>query len=188
MPDGTTTATVETDADGKPTKDTVKTEPNANLTTEQIDALLGDAWKRAIREEREARKDAVARAETAEKLAKDATSDREKAIADAKAETRREILEEANGRLLRAEIKAAATGKLAHPELAVKLLDLDAFKVADDGSVDVKAIDTALDKLITDHPELKATILTGSADGGRQGDPTPPKIDMNTLLRAAAKG
>lgn len=179
MPDTTDTATVPTQAD-----DVIP--PKAD--DPKPDEPLGDAGKRALDSEREARRDAEARAKVAEKAAKEATSDRDKAIAEAKAEARREVLEEANGRLLRAEIKAAATGKLAHPELAVKLIDLSAFKVADDGSVDAKAIAAAIDTLIEEHGELKASAITGSADGGRQGDPAPSKLDMNMLLRAAAKG
>lgn len=178
MPDPTTaTATVTTQAD-----DEITSKPD-----HQPDSPLGDAGKRALESEREARRDAEARAKAAERAAKDATSDREKAIADAKAEARREVLEEANVRLLRAEIKAAATGKLANPELAVKLLDLSSFKVADDGSVEVKAITTAIDKLLETDPYLSAKAISGSADGGRQGDPAPSKLDMNTLIRAAAK-
>lgn len=161
---------------------------NVAVETPKPDEPLGDAGKRALESERESRKDAEARAKAAEKALRDASTEREKAVAEAKAEARREILDEANGRLLRAEIKAAATGKLAHPELAVKLLDMSAFKVADDGTVDEKAITTAIDKLLEDHGELKASTITGSADGGRQGDPAPSNLDMNTLLRAAAKG
>ncbi len=184
MPDDTkTTATVVVDDDGKPEKATVKTEPKS-------DESLGEGGIRALEAERELRKEAEARARAAERASREATSDREKAIADAKAEARREILDEANGRLLRAEVKAAAAGKFTNPEVAVKLLDLTAFKVADDGSVDTKAIETAIDKLLADEPYLaaKATTPSGSADGGRKGDPAASTIDMNTLLRAAAKG
>lgn len=179
MPDPADTATVPTQADEviAPKADDPKP-----------DEPLGDAGKRALDSEREARRDAEARAKAAEKLVKEANSERDKAIAEAKAEARREVLEEANGRLLRAEVKAAATGKFANPELAVKLLDLSEFKVADDGTVDTKAITAAIDKLLESDPYLKASTITGSADGGRQGDPAPSKLDMNTLLRAAAKG
>lgn len=177
------TATVTTD------------KPEATLTfdgtkgTEQPDEPLGDAGKRALESERELRKDAEARAKAAERAQREATSDREKAIADAKAEARREILDEANGRLLRAEVKAAAAGKFANPEVAVKLLDLSLFKVADDGSVDTKAITAAIDTLLADEPYLaaKVTAPSGSADGGRKGEPAPSKLDMNSLIRAAAK-
>jgi membrane protein involved in colicin uptake len=177
MPDTTDTATVPTQAD-----DVITPEAES-----KPDEPLGDAGKRALEAERESRKDAEARAKAAERALREATTEREKAIAEAKAEARREILEEANTRLLRAEIKAAATGKLANPELAVKLLDLSTFTVADDGTVEVKAITTAIDKLLETDPYLKASTLTGSADGGRQGEPAPSKLDMNTLIRAAAK-
>ena len=185
MPDDTTaTATVTTQAD-----DVIS--PKADDPKPQSDDDGGAGSKRAIladlARERDARQEAETRAKAAEKAHREAASEREKAIAEAKAEARREILEEANGRLLRAEIKAAATGKLANPELAVKLLDLSAFKVADDGTVEVKAITTAIDKLLESDPYLTAKVITGSADGGRQGEPAPSKLDMNTLIRAAAR-
>lgn len=179
MPDTTDTATVPTQADDVISPKAEEPKP---------DEPLGDAGKRALEAERESRKEAEARAKAAEKALRDASTEREKAIAEAKAEARREILEEANGRLLRAEIKAAATGKLANPDRAVQLLDLAEFKVADDGTVDTKAIATAIDKLLETDPYLKASTVTGSADGGRQGDPVPAGLDMNTLIRAAAKG
>lgn len=180
MPDDTKAAATATDKPEEPApKDDKPDEP------------LGDAGKRALDAEREARKEAEARAKAAEKLARETSNDREKAIADARAEARREILEEANGRLLRAEVKAAAAGRFANPEVAVKLLDLSAFKVADDGSVDTKALAAAIDKLLTDEPYLSAKPgpVSGSADGGRQGDAAPAaKPTMNELIRAAAKG
>lgn len=167
------------------------TTPDETITVEsKPDEPLGESGKRALESEREGRRDAEARAKAAERAAREATSDREKAIAEAKAEARREILDEANSRLLRAEVKAAAAGRFTNPEVAVKLLDLSAFKVADDGSVDTKAITAAIDKLLDDEPYLavKTTVVTGSADQGRKGDPAPSKLDMNALLRAAAKG
>lgn len=178
MPDTTDTATVPTQADDVVTPKADEPKP---------DEPLGDAGKRALESERESRKEAEARAKAAEKALRDASTEHERAIAEARAEARREILEEANSRLLRAEIKAAATGKLANPELAVRLLDMSTFKVADDGTVEVKAITTAIDKLLESDPYLKASTVTGSADGGRQGEPAPSKLDMNTLIRAAAK-
>lgn len=152
------------------------------------DEPLGEAGKKALEAEREARREAEARAKAAERTAREATSDRDKVIAEAKAEARREILEEANRRLLHAEVKVAATGKLANPDRAMQLLDLSQFKVADDGTVDGKAITKAIDDLLETDPYLAAkTQPAGSADGGRQGITPEKKPDMNSLLRAAAK-
>lgn len=150
------------------------------------DALNTDAGKQALAAERQARKDAETRATQAERDLRAATTDQEKAIAEAKAEARREVLDEANARLIRAEVVAAAAGKLANPQLAVKLLDLTAFKVDKDGEVDVKDIEKALDKLLTDEPYLKAKRSPGNADGGQQGEPVNTKPSMDQLLRIAA--
>lgn len=156
-------------------------------TPDNADAAMAtDAGRAALQAERQARRDAEARATAAETAAKDATSDRDKAIADAKAEARREILEDANARLIRAEVVAAAAGKMANPQLAPKLLDLTAFKVERDGTVDAKDLAKAIDKLLEDEPYLAGRAAPGSADGGRQGTPAGSQPSMDKLLRIAA--
>lgn len=160
---------------------------------------LGDAGKKAIQAER-------ARAAEAEKASKAAQrqlkavqdelaqlraaglSDTDKAIEKAKTEARaeaeKELLAKANTRLVRAEIRAAATGTL-DPELAVKLLDPAEFDVDDDGEVDRKAISRAIKGLIETHPNLASARTPGSADGGARGT-APSGADMNQMLRRAA--
>jgi hypothetical protein len=123
------------------------------------------------------------------KLRESQMSDQEKAVAAAKAEGAKEALATANGRLLRAEVRLAAAGKLADPEDAVRFLDLDEFKVDDDGNVDTRAVAAAVDALIDKKPYLaaSATRPTGNADQGtRRG--APPAPDMDSLLRAAVNG
>jgi len=67
-----------------------------------------------------------------------------------------DALAKANERILKSEIRAAATGKLSDPKDALKFLDLAAFEVGVDGEVDAPAVLAALEALIKDKPYLAA--------------------------------
>lgn len=145
---------------------------------------LGEGGKKALDDERRARKEAEREAKAAkdelDKLRAATMSDSEKAIAEAKAEGRKEALSEANARLVRAEIKSAAAGKLADPQDAAHFLgDLNRF-VDDKGDIREKDITTAIDELVKSKPYLSRK--SGSADGGQRGNGTEPS-DMNDLIR-----
>ena len=136
------------------------------------DEPLGDGGKRALEAERKAARDALKRAEAAEKeLAKARESqmtEQEKAVAKAKAEGRAEALAQSNARLVAAEVRAAAAGKFANPALAIKLLDVSQITVADDGTVDNKAIESQIEDLLKDNPGLAANASrpSGTVDAG----------------------
>lgn len=72
----------------------------------------------------------------------------------------------ANDRILRAEVRAAATGKLSDPSDALTFIDMTQFDVDDDGEVDQEEIAQAITDLITKKPYLAA-----------QGGPKTPKPD-----------
>lgn len=94
-------------------------------------------------------------------------------------------------RIVRTEIKAAAKGVLADPTDALTFLDLDAFKVTEDGEVDVKAITAALEDLLTRKPHLAASKrprFEGRADNGSQGQPTAGQMTLADVQRLAAEG
>lgn len=137
---------------------------------------LGDKGKRALasmkgkwRTEREKRK------ELEQRLAeKDGASEtdavRRKAEADA--------LAKANARIIRAEVKAAAAGKLTDPADAYKFLDLDQFEVDDDGNVDSEEVAEAIEDLIKSKPYLAAATakrFQGTGDGGAARKAGRPK-------------
>ena len=139
---------------------------------------LGDAGKRALAEERTARKQAERAAQAASRelaaLRESTASESEKAILKAREEGKNEALKTANERLLKAEIKAAAAGKLADPTDAVRLLDADDF-TDDTGEVDPKKLNKAIDGLLKDKPYLAGKGLKPAGDGGngpRGGDPS----------------
>lgn len=152
---------------------------------------LGDAGKRAIEAERQARRQAERRIGEMEKeltrIRENGMSEQEKAVEAARREARAEATKAFNTRLLQAEVRATAAGKLADPEDAIRFLDLDEFAVDDDGKTDQKAITKALDELVKAKPYLaaSATRPTGDADQGARG--APAASSMNDLIRNAIR-
>ena len=93
----------------------------------------------------------------------------EQALEAARAEARTEATAKADVRILRSELKAAATGKLADPADAALYIDLSKFAVNEDGDVDADALNEAITDLIERKPHLaavKQTRFDGAADQG----------------------
>lgn len=138
-------------------------------------AVLADlAKERKARQTAE--KERKALEERLAKLEEGTKSEHEKALEQARKEAgesaRTETLTAANARIVRAEVKAAAGGKLADPNDAIRLLDLDEFEVDDEGNIDPKAISKAIDELVKSKPYLAANggkRFQGGGDGGNQG-------------------
>jgi hypothetical protein len=107
-----------------------------------------------------------------------------------RAEAIREATKTANERVLRAEIRAAAAGKLADPADAFKFLDLSEFEVSDTGEIDSDEIADALSDLVKSKPYLAAEPpkrFQGSADGGaRNAKPGPSQLTQSDLARLSA--
>lgn len=147
---------------------------------------LGDPGKRALdtmkgklRTERERRKALEAR------LAQQDNADETEKL---RREVESAALSKANGRIVRAEVKAAAAGKLADPADAYRFLDLDQFEVDDDGNVDADEVAEAIDDLIKSKPYLAATAapaarrFQGTGDGGAaRKAPRPKQLTRNDL-------
>jgi hypothetical protein len=102
----------------------------------------------------------------------------------------RDVLRE---RLVRAEVRAVAAGRLADPADAIKFLDLSSF-VAKSGEIDGAAIAKAVDELLVGKPYLAAASSSapanghGSADQGPRGGSKPPATVgdvMNAVIRGA---
>jgi len=99
----------------------------------------------------------------------------EQALEAARAEARAEAIKAANARILKSELKALATGKLADPSDAALYLPLDDFTVSDDGAVDSDALTAAIEALLEKKPHLaaqKQTRFDGGADQGAKGKET----------------
>ena len=154
---------------------------------------LGDAGKRALEAERSARKAAEKEAKRAKDLEAELEtlrtkhqSESERAIAAAKAEGITEERTRSNERIVRAEVKVAATGKLHHPADALLHIDLADFAVDDSGNVDTKSIAKAIDDLVKERPDLAAGDNGRPAPGAANGGPRGAAVDtadMNAIIR-----
>jgi hypothetical protein len=159
-----------------------------------------DYWKnRARQNERQAKAnaDAAQRATEAEKrlqeIENESKSDREreldKARHEAADEARKDAITKANGRIVKSEIRVAAAGKLADPEDAVRLLNVDDFAVTDDGDVDTAALGKAVERLLKDKPYLAVYAdkrKHGDGDQGVRGRAGNGSSSMNDLIRQKA--
>lgn len=103
--------------------------------------------RRSLEAERKARQKAEG---DLTKLQQQGMTDAEKAIADARAEGKAEAAKEHARELAAAEFRALAAGKIAEPEAALELLDLD--KLVKDGKPDKKAISDAVTRLAAVPP------------------------------------
>lgn len=150
---------------------------------------LGDAGKKALAAMKEREKAARARArelerENAELKAaiesKDKTPD-EQAIDAARREAEAAAIAKANERILRSEIKAAAAGKLADPEDALRYLDLADFEVDESGNVDSTEVADAINELLERKPYLAAQSGRVTLDTGRGRNPAAGQLTREDL-------
>lgn len=156
--------------------------------------------KEILNRERKAARQAATKATAAEKALAKATSelekfresqlsDQEKAVKAAREEGIAEGRSAGNARLIRAEVLAAASGKLANPAHAFAILtDAGALKdiqVGDDGTLDTAAIAAAVDELVTAEPHLAA--VRDPQFGNRQpvdGAPVSTDAAFDAFLRS----
>ena len=137
---------------------------------------LGDPGKKALDAMKAQRKAALDEAKAA-KAERDALKaqlegrDQEYAAEQEKQRVKDEALAAANKRILSAELRAAAKGKLADPTDAALYIDLNEFEVSDDGEVDSDALASAIDDLLARKSHLAADSrrFDGAADQGAQG-------------------
>lgn len=152
---------------------------------------LGDPGKKALDAMKADRNAARARAQElearlAELEAKAQGREAEHAATIEAQRVRDEALSAANQRILKAEIRAAAAGKLADPADALRFIDLSSLEVGDDGATDAAAIAAAIEDLIKAKPYLSTKVarFEGGADGGvRNGQPA----DLQSLITEASK-
>ncbi len=108
----------------------------------------------------------------------------------AKEQERRNVesaaLAKANERILKAEVRAAAAGKLADPTDALRFIDMSGFEVDTDGNVDSSSIMAAIEDLAKSRPYLAAQSGTAGPvfespgahrAGGPAGQVTQAELD-----------
>ncbi len=137
---------------------------------------LGDKGKRALASMKgKWRTERQKRQELEQRLAEKDGADEAEAV---RRNAEQAALSKANARIIRAEVKAAAAGKLADPADAYKFLDLDQFEVDDDGNVDSEEVAEAIEDLIKSKPYLAAAPakrFQGTGDGGAARKAGRPK-------------
>lgn len=132
-------------------------------------------------------KDLQRRAAEYDKLAEAQKSEVQKAADAAKAAaeqaTRAERDSHWQARIVRAEVRAAAGGKLADPEDAVRLLDLSSFDLDDEGNLDTAKVAAAIDALLKAKPYLAAGTATRQRtpdfDAGARGTGSDENAALN---------
>jgi hypothetical protein len=140
---------------------------------------LGDAGKAALESERKARREAERAAREAqaelEKVRIASLSDHEKEVAAARREGERAGLR----RIVEAELRAAAAGKMANPHLAARLLDVEELIPKDGDEVDGERVAEAIERLLEAEPYLRVSVpgatspATEPAPAGRPAGTAP---------------
>lgn len=155
---------------------------------------LGDAGKRALdtmKSDRNRHRDDAAKwkADYEALQAQVAGKEAEHAAQVERDRVKNEALGKANERILKAEIRAAAAGKLADPSDALLYIKLADFEVGEDGEVDSAALTAAIENLVKTKPYLAAqgARFQGSADGGARNEP-PGKSKQEAIAEAEKNG
>lgn len=91
----------------------------------------------------------------------------------------------ANERLVKAELRSAAKGKLSNVADALVFIDVSSIEVGDDGEVDTGALDAAIATLLTERPYLGAVVeqkrFQGGADQGGDKSAAPKQLTRADL-------
>lgn len=178
MGDVQTTTTDATSADTTTTADT-----GAAADTQTSTDQLGDEGKKALDNERRARRDAEKEAKAAkaelEKLREATMNENEKAISAAKAEGRTEALREAGTRVVEAEVRAAAKGRVPDVDALLEVLDATKF-LTDDGEPDRDAISAWVDRFA---PAGDQRTGDGFPDLGQGTRSTEPALGSDPLTQ-----
>lgn len=192
--------------DDAPTPDAPEStlDPVADTPTDlaPADEPLGDGGKAALAAERKraaaAEREKKALQKRLDALEEANLNEVDRAVKKARDEGAAEAIAMANERVIRSEVKAIATGKLADPADALAFLDMSTITVGDDGDVDAQAISTAIDELLQRKPHLAAAAkpaTPGVPAGVRTGSHLPQltAADLKTMspeaiVEAKAKG
>lgn len=128
--------------------------------------------KSALSAERKARRDEERKRKAAEQALADKDKPADQTALDA---ARREAEDAANAkaneRIVRAELKAAAAGKVSNLTALARLVDVSQIEVDADGNPSADDIDEAITQFLTDFPEFAAdkAKFSGTADQGTKG-------------------
>lgn len=141
-----------------------------------------DKWRELARKHEDRAKANADAQKKLEQLQRQAMSDQERAVAEARDAGRHEALMEVGSRLVDAELRVAAAGRLDDKQLGVLLQGVNrSVFLADDGTVDAKSIRTFIDGIAPKPPEPKPQGFPDLGQGVRTTDNTA--LNGDPLLR-----
>ena len=186
------TAAAETSDDSATAEETAAT-AGADAASTEAEKALGDPGKKALdamkAERNQFRDDLKAiRSEFEAFRAKAEGKEAEFTAAQEAQRVKDEALAAANQKILKAELRAAAKGKLTDPSDIFRfpeIVDLSALEVGADGEVDATALEAAVTDLVTKRPDLAVQDgkrFQGTGDGG------PRNAAKSQLTREDLKG
>ena len=148
------------------------------------EGALGDAGKKALDSQKAKWKAERDRRRQLEQQLAEATkpkgTDGEPTAEQIRADAETAATAKANKRIIKAELKAAAAGKLADPNDVNAFIDLDGFEVDADGELDPDEVTEAITDLLTRKPHLAAggkRRFQGGGDGGAGRGSKPKSLD-----------
>jgi len=175
---GASTGT-DTGTEGTQSTASTPTGTNATTTTDATDTAAELAKWKALAQKHEERAKANHSAKLElEKLQAAQMSDTEKAIAEAKAATRAEVLAEFGSSLVDAEFKAASAGLTLDLDALLDNLDRAKF-LAEDGKPDKVRIGEFVSKLAP----AKRSTATDTGQGARKDGTGPAQITDRAVLQ-----
>jgi len=173
------------DSGAPPSGDASKT-----FTQEELDRIVGDRLARErskLGDLDEIRRKAEEFDRLAEERKTELEKERDRASRETEERVRNEIEPAWKKRLVRSEVRSIAAGKLADPNDAISLLELEKFELDEDGNVDEEKVAKAIEKLLEAKPYLAAngTRRRPDLDAGPR-TPAAGGEDVNARIRRAA--
>lgn len=163
---------------GEPQDETEGADESAELgenNDEQEDPAA--TLKKALKAEREARRAAERERNTLKQQleVKDKPAE-EAALEAARREATEAVTAKANARIVKAELRAAASAKVSNLTALTRLVDTDAIDVDEDGNPSADDIEDAIKQFLTDYPEFAVdkSKFPGTADQGSKGKRSAP--------------
>lgn len=158
------------------TSEEVTEDTETTDAADEVDEVVEDdplaKLKTALTAERKARKDEERKRKAAEQALADKDKPAEEAaLEQARREAEQQAFSRANERIVKAELRAAAAGKVSNLTALARLVDLSQIEVDDDGNPSESDILDAIEQFLADFPEFAAdkSKFSGTADQGNKG-------------------
>lgn len=177
-----------------PQADPVPVETPKDDRQAEIDRIVAERVAREKRRHADETKELRTKAAEADRLRKERETETEKAIREAREEGRSAALAEARPRLVLAEIRAAAAGRIDPSRLDDLVDDIDLSRyLGEDGSVDVERVRRKVDAWAPpapakdDKPHDEKPAARRPRPDPSQSTPRPPAAEGSRGLAEAAR-